>query len=57
MKQKEIFEDQRDAYEKLLDDYEAEIEVLIKKLDRTEAENEYLNELLIREYELRKIAI
>lgn len=57
LKQKEIFEDQRDAYEKLLDDYEAEIEVLIKKLDRTEAENEYLNELLIREYELRKIAI
>lgn len=56
MKQKQIFESERDAYEALLDEYETEIDDLSEKLDRTEAENEYLQQLLLRDRKLRRMA-
>lgn len=46
---------ERDAYEQLLDEYEAEIEKLTDKVNRTEEENKYLQELLIRERKLKKL--
>ena len=55
LKQKQIFEQQRDEYEKLLTEYEAEIECLQQNQARTEAENQYLRELLSREKRLRKL--
>ena len=56
LKQKQIFESERDAYEALLNEYETEIDALSEKLDRTEAENEYLQQLLLRDRKLRRMA-
>lgn len=56
LKQKQIFENERDEYEKLLDEYEKEIDTLSAKLHRTEEENVYLQELLMRDRKLRKLA-
>ncbi len=56
LKQKQIFESERDAYEVLLDEYEAEIDALSEKVNITEAENEYLQQLLLRERKLRRMA-
>ena len=56
LKQKELFSQQRDEYEKLLSEYEAEIERLEQKQARTEAENQYLQDLLTRERRLKKLA-
>lgn len=55
LKQKELFKQQRDEYERLLTEYEAEIERLEKIKARTEAENQYLQELLSRERRLRRL--
>ena len=55
LKQKELFQQQRDEYEKLLTEYEAEIERLEQIQARTEAENQYLQELLSRERRLRRL--
>lgn len=56
LKQKQIYESEREAYEELLDEYEAEIDALSEKLDRTERENEYLQQLLLRDRKLRRMA-
>lgn len=56
LKQKKDYEKERDEYEALLDAYEQEIEKLENKVDRTQAENEFLQQLLIRERGLIKIA-
>ena len=56
LKQKNIYESKRDAYEALLDAYEAEIDTLLERVNRTEAENEYLQQLIIRDRKLRKMA-
>ena len=56
LKQKKIYEKERDAYEALLDEYEKEISNLMEKVNRTTAENEYLNALLMKERMLRKLA-
>lgn len=53
--QKQIFESERDAYERLLDNYESEINALDAKIDKSEADKEYLHQLLLRERELRKL--
>lgn len=50
--QQKIFEEQRDAYEKLLDEYEKEIHALEFKTVRTEEENQYLTQLLLKERQL-----
>ena len=55
LKQKTIYEKQRDEYDKLLKEYEAEIERLSQKQAKTEEENKYLQELLLRERGLRKL--
>ena len=55
LRQTKIFEDQKAAYEQLLDEYEQEIDQLNEKVDSTEAEKEYLQQLLLREYRLRKM--
>lgn len=56
LKQTYIFESEKNAYEQLLDEYEKEIYKLYEKVNRTETENEYLQQLLLRERRLRKIA-
>lgn len=56
LNQKQIFESEREAYEALLDEYEAEINALAEKLDKTEAEKEYLQQLLLRDRKLRDMA-
>lgn len=56
LQQKKIFESERDEYEALLEAYEQEIDVLTEKVNRTESENEYLQQLLLRDRKLRKIA-
>lgn len=53
LQQKEIFESQRKSYEDLLDQYEEEIDCLKKKADRSEAENQLLQQLLLRERQLK----
>ncbi|MBR5021642.1 MAG: hypothetical protein IKY18_00330 [Oscillospiraceae bacterium] len=54
--QQKVFESERDEYEKLLDAYEQEIDALMEKVNRTEAENAYLQQLLMRDRKLRKMA-
>ena len=39
-------------YEKLLDEYDKEIELLENKADKTDRENKYLQELLLKERKL-----
>ena len=53
LKQKRVFENERNEYESLLDAYEEEIDRLSQKVDRTEAENRTLQQLLLKERELR----
>ena len=55
LNQTRIYEDERDAYEELLDKYEAEIDRLVAKNNKTEVDNLYLNQLIIRDRKLRKI--
>lgn len=55
LKQKQIMENARDEYEKLLDEFEAEIEFLSNKVDKTKSENDYLQQLLLKERELRDL--
>lgn len=54
--QKQVFEQEKEAYNQLLEEYEAEIERLQAKTSLTEAENEYLKRLLLRERNLRRLA-
>lgn len=56
LKQRKDFEKERDEYEALVNAYEQEIEVLENKVDRTQAENDLLQQLLIRERNLIKLA-
>ena len=56
LKQKKVFERERDRYELLLDQYELEIEKLTAKEDKTNGEEEYLQKLLLKERELKKIS-
>ena len=53
IKQKNIFEKERNAYEALLDEYTVKIDILVENTNRTELENEYLQQLLLRERKLR----
>jgi hypothetical protein len=62
LEQADLFLDQmrdvkleREAYEKLLTEYEEEIQKLSEKADRTEKENQYLQELLLRERKLKNL--
>lgn len=55
LSQTKIYEEEREKYEMLLDDYEVEIEALFEKTNKTELENEYLKQLLLRERKLRKM--
>lgn len=43
---------ERDEYEKLLDEYDKEIELLENKAGKTDGENKYLQELLLKERKL-----
>ena len=52
LKQTRVFEEERDEYEKLLDEYDKEIELLENKADKTDRENKYLQELLLKERKL-----
>ena len=54
--QTQLYEKERDAYETLLDEYEAEIQKLTEKVNRTEIENQYLQQHLLRERQLLKIS-
>lgn len=56
LKQVCIFESEKHAYEQLLDEYEKEINLLSEKGNRTEAENVYLQQLLMTDRKLRKMA-
>lgn len=56
LQQKEVFESERNAYEELLTEYEMEIDKLTNKLDRTQEENRLLQNLLLKERQLRNIA-
>jgi prefoldin subunit 5 len=46
---------EREEYEKLLTEYEEEIQKLSEKAERTEKENQYLQELLLRERKLKNL--
>ena len=54
--QTKIFEKEREKYEELLDEYEKEIELLMTKENKSESEAKYLQELLLKERELKKIS-
>ena len=54
--QKKVYEQEKEAYNQLMEEYEAEIERLEAKASLTEAENDYLRQLLLRERNLRKMA-
>ena len=55
MQQQDKYEIERDEITNLLDEYEKEIERLSDKNEKTDKENAYLRELLIRERGLKKI--
>ena len=55
LNQKKDFEKERDKYEALLDEYEAEIDILTEKVNKTEAEKEYLQQLLLMDRKSRKM--
>ena len=55
LKQTKIHEKERDAYEALLDAYDAEIDMLKEKGNKTETDKEYLQQLLLRDRNLRKM--
>lgn len=55
LQQKQLFEFQQIEYEKLLDDFEKEIDFLQTKLNRTNEENQYLQQLLHKERKLRNL--
>ena len=54
-KRLKVFENERNKYEELLDEYDQEIELLENKVDKTEEEMKYLLELLLRERSLRRL--
>ena len=56
LQQTKIYESEGAAYETLLDEYEKEIDMLTEKVNRTQEENVYLQELLLRDRRLRKMA-
>ena len=53
--QKELLINEVSNYEKLLDEYEVEIERLEGKLNKTESENKYLSKLLSNERKLKQM--
>ena len=53
--QKELLINEVSNYEKLLDEYEVEIERLEGKLNKTESENQYLSKLLSNERKLKQM--
>ena len=53
--QKELLVNEVSNYEKLLDEYEVEIERLEGKLNKTESENKYLSKLLNNERKLKQM--
>lgn len=53
--QKELLVNEVSNYEKLLDEYEVEIERLEGKLNKTESENQYLSKLLSNERKLKQM--
>lgn len=55
LKQKEIATTQKVKYDKLLDEYEKYIDELESKVNLSEKEKEYLNQLLLTERKLRKL--
>lgn len=54
--QQQVYKEEVEAFNQLLTEYEAEIEQLTAKLNRTQEENDYLQALLLRERQLRKLA-
>lgn len=56
LSQKKDFEHERNQYEALLDEYEKEIDILTEKADKSQQECEYLQQLLLTELRLRKLA-
>lgn len=55
LKEQKIYEAEREQYEALMNEYEVEIERLESTVTKTEAEKEYLQELLLRDRKLRKL--
>jgi len=56
IQQKSAFEKDREGYEQLLDEYEKEIDLLSEKINKTEAEKELLQELLLKERKLKSLS-
>lgn len=56
LQQKKDFVKERDEYEALLDDYDKIIQKLQRKNEKSQQEIALLNELLLKERELRKIS-
>ena len=55
LEEKKVLKNELESFLELLDEYDSTINELNKKIDRTETENEYLHQLLMRERELRKM--
>lgn len=55
LKQEKVLEEKWDEYKKLLVECEKEIELLENKADKTDRENKYLRELLLKERKLKKL--
>lgn len=55
-KEKDAFKKERDEYEALLDKFDKRICELQEKADKSQQEIELLNELLLKERELRKLS-
>ncbi len=54
MREEEIYKKERNEYEALLDSFDEKIDSLLNKDYLTNVENQYLFQLLVREYRLRK---
>lgn len=54
-KEKNTFQSERDEYERLLDEYEKIIKKLQEKANKSEKDIKFLNALLIKERELKKL--
>ena len=55
VKQKRILEEEKNEYKNLLDEYDQEIELLENKAGKTDGENKYLQELLLKERKLKQL--
>ncbi|KXA08581.1 hypothetical protein [Clostridium perfringens] len=55
LKQKNVFESDKDRYEQLIDEYEIYIEEMMKKSNMSNEEKDYMNQIMVIERKLKQL--